>query len=54
MTTKNIPANSIAYGVNQFKLKDTNYDFLYNSNMIHFEKIIEANNKLIAKFIGKE
>jgi serine O-acetyltransferase len=52
--TKNIPANSIAYGVNQFKLKDTNYDFLYNSNMIHFEKIIETNNKLIAKFIGKE
>jgi serine O-acetyltransferase len=52
--TKNIPANSIAYGVNQFKLKDDNYDFLYNSNMIHFEKIIEANNKLIAKFTEKE
>jgi serine O-acetyltransferase len=49
--TKDIPPNSIAYAVNQFKPKDVNYDFLYNSNMIHHDKIIEANNKLIAKFI---
>jgi serine O-acetyltransferase len=52
--TKNIPANSIAYGVNQFKPKDDNYDFVYNSKMIHSEKIIEINNKLVAKFIGKK
>jgi serine O-acetyltransferase len=45
--TKNIPANSIAYGVNQFKPKDANYDLIFNSNMIQFEKLIEANNKLI-------
>jgi serine O-acetyltransferase len=49
--TKDIPANSIAYGVNQFKLKDDNYDLIFNLNMINSEKIIEANNKLIAKFI---
>jgi serine O-acetyltransferase len=48
--TKDIPADSIAYGVNQFRPKDASYDLIYNSNMIHFEKIIEANNKLIAKF----
>jgi serine O-acetyltransferase len=48
--TKDIPANSIAYGVNQFKPKDANYDLIFNSNMINFEKIVEANNKLIAKF----
>jgi serine O-acetyltransferase len=48
--TKDIPADSIAYGVNQFKPKDAKYDFVYNSNMIDFEKIIEANNTLIAKF----
>jgi len=48
--TKNVPANSIAYGVNQFRPKDADYDFLFNSNMIHFEKIIEANNKLITNF----
>jgi len=50
--TKNIPANSIAYGVNQCKPKDSNYDFVYNSNMIHFEKLIEVNKKLIAKLGG--
>jgi hypothetical protein len=42
--TKNVPANSIAYGVNKFKAKDTNYDFVYNLNMIEFEKLIKANN----------
>jgi len=48
--TKDIPANSIAYGVNQFRHKDINYDLLFNGNMIKFEKIIEANNKLIDNF----
>jgi serine O-acetyltransferase len=48
--TKNMPANSIVYGVNQFKPKDTNYDLLFNSNMISLEKNIEANYKLIARF----
>ena len=47
--TKDMPANSIVYGVNQFKPKDANYDYIYNSNMINFEKIIEANKNLIAK-----
>jgi serine O-acetyltransferase len=49
--TKDMSANSILYGVNQFKPKDANYDLVFNSNMINAEKIIEANNKLIAKFI---
>jgi len=48
--TKDMPANSIAFGVNQFKPKDPNYDLVFNSNMINSEKIIEANKKLIAKF----
>ncbi|GHT28677.1 serine acetyltransferase [Bacteroidia bacterium] len=48
--TKDMPANNIAYGVNQFKPKDANYDLVFHSNMISFEKIIEANNKLIEKF----
>jgi serine O-acetyltransferase len=52
--TKDIPANSIAYGVNQFRAKDANYDLIYNSNMINFEKIIEANKKLIAKLKLKD
>jgi serine O-acetyltransferase len=48
--TKNIPANSIAYGANQSKPKDTNYDLLFNSNMIKSEKLIEANKKLIENY----
>ena len=48
--TKNIPPNSIAFGVNQFKHKDGNFDLIFNSNMINSEKIIEANNKLIEEF----
>jgi serine O-acetyltransferase len=52
--TRDVPVNSIAYGVNQFKPKDANYDLVFNSNMINPEKIIEANYKLIEKFNGKK
>jgi serine O-acetyltransferase len=52
--TKNIPADSVAYGVNQFKPKDPNYDLIFNLNMISPEKIIEANNNLIAKYNGSQ
>jgi serine O-acetyltransferase len=48
--TKDIPANSIAYSVNQFRIKNPNYDFLFNSNRLNSGKIIEANHKLIAKY----
>jgi len=51
--TKDVPANSIAYGVNQCRPKDSNYDLIFNQNMINFEKIIEANKKLIAQFNEK-
>ncbi|MDR1460527.1 MAG: hypothetical protein LBI78_02655 [Campylobacteraceae bacterium] len=47
--TRDMPANSIIYGVNQFKPKDPNYDLMYNINMVDFRKIIEANKKLIEK-----
>lgn len=52
--TKDIPADNIAYGVNQFKPKDADYDLIFNPNMINVDKIIEANNKLIAKFNGEK
>jgi serine O-acetyltransferase len=51
--TKDIPINSIAFGANQIRPKDNNYDLGYKSNLIHFEKIIEANYKLIERFNGK-
>jgi serine O-acetyltransferase len=53
IVTKDMPSNSIVYGVNKFKSKDANYDFVFNSNMINSEKIIEVNNKLIEKFNEK-
>ena len=49
--TKDMPANSIAYGVNQFKPKDANYDLVFNTNMINLETIIKVNKNLIATFI---
>ncbi|MCD7915438.1 MAG: hypothetical protein LUG96_09440 [Tannerellaceae bacterium] len=50
--TRDIPANSIAYGVNQFRSKDATYDLIFSPNMLSGEKIIEANKKLIAVFNG--
>ena len=37
-----------------FKPKDANYDLIFSPKMISVEKIIEANNKLITKFIGNK
>lgn len=48
--TKSIPANSIAYGVNQYKPKNPDYDFVFNLNMISGEEIMKANEKLVAEF----
>ncbi|GHV17381.1 serine acetyltransferase [Spirochaetia bacterium] len=53
IVTKDMPDNSIIYGVNQFKHKDPNYDLVFNSDMIDFRKIIEANNKLIEEYNNK-
>lgn len=51
--TRDIPSNSVAYGVNKYKPKDPTYDLVFNQNMINPEKIIEVNNKLIAEFNKK-
>ncbi len=52
--TKNIPSNSIAFGVNQFKPKDENYDLIFNPNMPDSEKMIAVNKKLIKEFYNRE
>jgi serine O-acetyltransferase len=52
IVTKDIPADSIAFGVNKFRPKDANYDLLFNPDMIAFEKLIEANHQLIAKSLN--
>ncbi|MCB5745576.1 hypothetical protein LIQ82_04610 [Intestinibacter bartlettii] len=51
--TKDIPPNSVAYGVNKYKPKDPDYDLLFNPNMVGADKLIEANNKLIEEFNKK-
>ena len=48
--TRDIPENSIAFGVNQFKPKDSEYDFVYNSNMISGEEIIKTDQKRVEEF----
>ncbi|MBS1950037.1 MAG: Serine acetyltransferase [Cytophagales bacterium] len=52
--TKDIPADSIAYGVNKFKPKDKDYDLVFNVNMIDSEKIIKTNNELINAYKKKK
>ena len=51
--TKDIPADSIAYGVNQFKPKDNQYDLVFNPKMPNSDKLIKVNNQLIEKFNKK-
>ncbi|MDR2594296.1 MAG: hypothetical protein LBC87_05960 [Fibromonadaceae bacterium] len=53
IVTKNMPANSIIYGVNKFKPRDMNFDLVFNANMIDVEKIVEVNKKMIEKYVGE-
>ena len=48
--TKNIPANSIAYGVNRYKPKNPDYDLVFNPNMISGEEIMKVDEKRVAEF----
>lgn len=48
--TKSIPANSVAYGVNQYKPKNPDYDLVFNPNMIYGEEITKVNAALVAEF----
>lgn len=48
--TKSIPANSIAYGVNQYKPKNPDYDLVWGPDMISGEEITKINEKLVVEF----
>lgn len=48
--TKDIPENSIAYGVNQYKPKNPDYDLVFNKNMISGEEIVKINEQRVAEF----
>ena len=50
IVTKDMPANSVIYGVNKCRPKDKNYDLVFNENRIASNKIIEVNKKRILEF----
>jgi serine O-acetyltransferase len=53
LITKDIPANSIAFGVNQYKAKDPNYDYIFNDRMIEPDEIVKVNRRRIEEFNAK-
>ena len=50
LITKDIPANSIAYGINKYKEKDENYELVYYNEMPTATEQVEANKKLLERF----
>jgi serine O-acetyltransferase len=52
--TKNIPPNSIAYGVNQYKPKNQDYDLVFNPNMIPGEEITKVDEERVSEFMKNE
>ena len=51
--TQDIPADSVAYGVNRYKPKDPNYDLLFNDRMIDPDEIITVNQRRIEYFLQR-
>lgn len=47
---KDVPVNSVAYGVNRHKPKETNYDLVFNQDMIHSEEIMKIDVIRIEEF----
>lgn len=45
--TKNVPANSVAYGVNQIKPRDPNYDLVFHTPLPDQQAILAACQHLI-------
>lgn len=48
--TVDIPENSVAYGVNQYKPKNPEYDLVYNDNMLSGEEIMRIDEARVAAF----
>lgn len=51
--TKDVPMNSVAYGINQYRPKDKNYDLVYGADLPSAESIAKENKKLIEKFMNQ-
>ena len=48
--TIDIPENSVAYGVNQYKAKNPDFDLVFNSNMISGEEIMKIDRQRVIDF----
>ncbi|MDD3184142.1 MAG: hypothetical protein PHT76_02405 [Anaerostipes sp.] len=48
--TIDIPENSVAYGVNQYKPKNQDFDLVFNSNMISGEEIMKIDRQRVIDF----
>ncbi|ANZ63578.1 serine acetyltransferase [Secundilactobacillus paracollinoides] len=54
MITKDVPANSVAFGVNQVKPKDPNYDLIFHMPMPTPADVIAASQTLIDRYNAQE
>jgi serine O-acetyltransferase len=48
--TKDVPPNSVAYGVNQYKPKSPDYDLIFNTDNVSGEEIMRVNAERVAAF----
>ncbi|ETY75643.1 serine acetyltransferase [Lactiplantibacillus fabifermentans] len=51
--TKDVPANQVAYGVNQFKPRDPQYDLIYHDPMPDFSDLQAAGQAVIDRYTKK-
>lgn len=47
IVTKDVPADSVAYGTNRFRPKAPGYDLVFRRDMIDSERILDANRRLV-------
>lgn len=48
--TKDVPANSLAYGVNQIKPKDPQFDLIFHDPMPQRDQLIQASKSVINRY----
>lgn len=48
--TKSVPANSVAFGVNQVRPLDPNYDLVFHQPMPTRDELVAASQKMIEKY----
>lgn len=51
LVTIDIPADSVAYGVNQYKPKNPKYDLIFGANMVSGEEIMKIDALRVADFL---